>query len=119
MLLLFLLALANAGVVTEFSLKRDAHADDLVTFSLALKQRNLVQFKNHVAELSNPMSHKYGKWMSIAEINAMIAPTLAQKKPLLAMLKARGIRVVEDRGDNLVVRAKASDVSLFDFGCFC
>ena len=109
-LLLLLFVLASCKPVIEFSLKRDAQPNELVRFTLALKQRNVELFKSHVMELSNPNSPKFANWMSRTEIDAFISPLPSQKKALKVALLARDIRVVADNGDHLVVEASANAV---------
>ena len=50
---------------------------------VALYQQNIELLETQLADISNPISINYGKWMSINEINTIISPSIEDQKTVL------------------------------------
>jgi tripeptidyl-peptidase-1 len=88
-----------------------------IEFQLALKQTNLHKLDSKFWEVSNPDSTEWQNFMTIEEIDSMIAPKVEHKASALKWLKENLSKAatITDLGDAIRVRAPAKDVErLFD-----
>jgi len=121
-----LVAAASAGDVRKVISSRDAfpkawhqvsRADGRhpIEFTIALKQTNLDKLESKFWAVSTPGSTEWQNFMSIEDIDAMIAPLTEHKYAVTTWLADLPGAIVTDRGDSIKVRAPARAVEqLFD-----
>jgi subtilase family serine protease len=85
-------------------------ADD-ITYTLALKQRNVELLPRMVDLVSNPDSPNYGEYLPIEAINNFVAPLACDKLYLNNWLKNNNMDIVKDYGDSIKVKGCTNDVS--------
>jgi tripeptidyl-peptidase-1 len=95
---LLVISLVSCGLLTsrdaapEGWLKlHKAHDEAKVHFTLALKQRNMDILEQKFWEVSDPFHANYQKYMTIEEINAIVAPPAAEHDAVVNYLVAHGI----------------------------
>lgn len=83
-----------------------------VTFILALKQRNLDFLEAQYWDRTNPTSPNYRRWMTISEINNIVA---SNTKPIRAEIKnwlqSNGAESIQDFGDAIEATASVKTLS--------
>jgi subtilase family serine protease len=90
----------------KFELLDRASADQVLEFSLALKQYNMDVLEATLLDISNPESVNYGKWWTTEQILDLIAPSIEEVKPVVAWLKSHGVEQIDVSGRD-VIKAKA------------
>ena len=65
---------------------RRAHENDVIQFTLALQQRNLEEFNRIFESVTTPGSENYGKYLTIEEVNEIIAPSEEEQQLVLNYL---------------------------------
>jgi len=94
-------------VPKDWSLGARAPAGEQVEFMLALSQRNLDVLEAKFWEVSNPRHQSYQDYMTIEQINALVAPEPRVKAQVISWLTENGVSADEivDYSDALEVRA--------------
>jgi subtilase family serine protease len=69
----------------------DANPEDLVSFKILLKQRNLDRLNTLFWEVSDPSHANYGKFLTQNELTALIAPEKTSFKAVLNWLLSEGV----------------------------
>ena len=108
------LALVVCGVIASpwpstWSPEDKLSEDSRVTFSLALKQRNLDAFNALFESITTPGSPEYGKYRTIAELTDMIAPPQVEQNFVISYLERYGCDA-ESYGDVIFGECSASAV---------
>ncbi|KAN0026551.1 hypothetical protein ACTFIV_007540 [Dictyostelium citrinum] len=99
LLLFFIIYITSAKRLTissvenkvNFIQKEFAQDDEQIQLKIFLKQRNLDILENKFWEVSNPKSEEYGKFISLEEINSLVAPSKEDVMIVLYWLKSNGI----------------------------
>lgn len=92
-----------------------AHKSHFVEFTVGIKQTNLDKLEAKFWAVSDPSHAEWQNFMSLDEVNAMIAPTAEHKSAVKSWLAGLEGAYVVDRGDSMKVRAPAKAVEqLFD-----
>ena len=68
-----------------------ADSTEIVTFTIALKQRNIEMLQKWVPDVSDPKSPNYGRYWTRDEINDFIAPSKQDIERVLAWLHEYGV----------------------------
>ncbi len=112
MLLLLFAGVALAAMPSSFWHKLErADANEVLTFNVNLFQKDKPAFFARLAQLSDPSNRAhYGKWMTHPEIMSFLAPPTAVRRHVASQLRLRGLVIVEDGGDHLVVNATAATI---------
>jgi len=76
--------------------------------AISLPVRNQKQLDNTVAEISDPGSPSYRKYLSVDEFNAAFGPTQADYNKVITFLKARGFTVKQTYKNRLIVDVNGS-----------
>lgn len=84
-----------------------------VRFTVFLKQRNLDVLESRFHAVSNPKSVDYGKFLTLAEVAALVAPEDDVFRVVVEWLVAHGIKEsdIESRMDSIVVNTNANAAS--------
>ena len=90
--------------------KGRAPADHAVTFTLALKQRNLGELERAFRDVSDPTHDDYGKFMTKAEITELVAPHPSDVKKVGSFLTKHGAFNLKMHGDAITAQGHVSDV---------
>src|SRR5262245_10641341 len=85
-----------------------AARDALLRVVVGLEPRNRESLDALVADLSDPGSPTFGKFLTQAEFNALYAPTSAEESALVSYLQAYGLTVTERAPNRLIVGAQGS-----------
>jgi len=87
-----------------------AAGPETVEFMLALRQRNLDVLEKTFWEVSNPKHARYQEYMSISEIQALVAPEPQQRQAVVNWLRDAGVLPANilDLADALEVRTNVS-----------
>jgi len=85
-----------------------ASDDTVLTYIIALKQRNLDTLEATFWDVANPDSPNYRQFRTIKEINAMIAPSMEDQTTVTRYLLKKGVSHIVNRGDNLLVTSTAA-----------
>jgi tripeptidyl-peptidase-1 len=86
-----------------------------VEFTIGVKQTNLDKLEEKFWAVSDPSHAEWQNFMTLEEINAMIAPTAEHKDAVKSWLGGIQGAQIADRGDSIKVRATAKAVEqLFD-----
>lgn len=93
----------------EFVYRGRAPAKAKMTFSAALPGRNVEKLDAILADIADPKSPNYGKWLSQAEVNAMTAPAAGVRAEVHEWLARYGASCV-DRPTSLRCTAPAAAV---------
>lgn len=92
-------------------LRRDkAQPDEVHSFRVALKQRNLDVLEKIMLDVSNPSSVNYGNHLTIDKILDIVAPTPEVEQQIVDFFTKNGAVNVESHRDVLVIRAAVKDV---------
>lgn len=86
--------------------------EQMVKFSIYLKQSNVAQLESLFWEVSNPLSTEYGKYLSMEQITDIVAPSDESITDVIKWLNEKSvnnIRLVQNK-DVMVVSAPASTV---------
>lgn len=97
----------------NWNLGSPARNEEDVTFTLALRQRNLDKLKDICLEISNPKNEKYAQYLSRSEILDMISPAGAEAAVCAAFERICDSDefVLYDFGDAIRVRASVGCVN--------
>ena len=97
-----------AGWVKNATLKSSAPASTTVTISVNLALKNLAGLKSFVAEVSNPASREYGKYLSTEQFAASYAPAAADVAAVEKFLEQSGMKDVAVGPHGVYVSATAT-----------
>jgi len=97
---------------SDWRVLKEADQMHVVTFTLALKQRNLDKLEEFFWDNSNPKSPNFAKHMTRGQVTELISPTRAVQRQVLnwiydgaSTLGSHHLIQVENRGDAIVVKA--------------
>jgi subtilase family serine protease len=83
-----------------------SNSQNNIPIYVALYQQNIELLETQLADISNPISINYGKWMSINEINTIISPSIEDQKTVLNWIYNYDVHKVKNYGDNIKFMAK-------------
>lgn len=90
--------------------KAPLHDRERVEFRLALRQRNLDLLTQTFDEVSSPDHPRFARYLTKAEVDAMVAPSPRDKAVVVDWLRRGGARVDLDGGDVLHASGPAADM---------
>jgi len=93
-----------------WSLGDRAHANQKVTFHLALKQRNLDKLEEKFWAVATPTNPQYREFMTIDEIDALVSPPKEDVAHVVSYLLDHGVppKGIENYGDSIFVTTKTT-----------
>jgi len=92
-----------------------AERNEKINFIIALTQRNLDVLENKFWAVSTPGSTDYRNFMTIGEINDIVAPPLSAVIPVYKWLKEADVTDIKNNGDSLFVKTTVAVAEkLFD-----
>jgi tripeptidyl-peptidase-1 len=83
--------------------------NEIVEFTIALRQRNLDMLNEVFEDRTNPLSKNFRQWLSIQEIQAIIAPKVEDVARVFEWLNVEGIEATP-YGDFIKVEGKVETV---------
>lgn len=81
---------------------RRAAPTETLEFSVGLFQPNKEALFAEIHKRADMRHPLYAQWLSRAEVDALVAPSEAVRQRVRSQLRAIGMAVLEDRGDNLL-----------------
>ncbi|KAI0691960.1 family S53 protease [Cerioporus squamosus] len=108
---------SREGIPDGFSLRGAAQPDQTLKLRLALVQSNVAELERKLMDVSTPSSANYGKHLSKAEVQQLVAPTQDSVDAVNAWLKENDInaKTISATGDWLAFEVPVSKANeLFD-----
>eukprot|EP01095_Lingulamoeba_sp_RSL-Kostka_P014296 TRINITY_DN618_c9_g1_i1.p1 TRINITY_DN618_c9_g1~~TRINITY_DN618_c9_g1_i1.p1 ORF type:complete len:625 (-),score=247.63 TRINITY_DN618_c9_g1_i1:139-1980(-) len=102
------------NIPLEWNKNERVEVDRNVEFTIALRQRNLDQLNAVYEDVTNPHSRNYRKWLTIEEVQQIVAPPVSEVKPVMKWLAEANIQF-KLYGDFIKCSGAAADVeALFE-----
>jgi subtilase family serine protease len=100
----------NVHITADWTDNGIAAAVSPLTFRLFFFQRNLDVLNQIYEDRTNPSSPNYRNWLSIQELNDIVAPSQLSKKQVLNWLKSNGVSSaqIKDNGDAFVIESNVA-----------
>lgn len=89
---LFSCLLLFAHAQSEWLLTGNASPQDTVSLTVAVKQQNLAQLEQIFWEVSTPSSPQYGKFLTAAEVSALVMPSQESINSVVNWLTSYGVQ---------------------------
>lgn len=83
-----------------------------MTIVFALPARNFDELRNLVAQISNPLSPIYHRYLTIEQLNSRFSPTESDYQAVISFVSANHLSVTETFGNRLILCARASVVEI-------
>ncbi|RDX47318.1 family S53 protease [Lentinus brumalis] len=114
---------SREGIPEGFSLRGAAQPEQTIKLRLALVQSNLAELERKLIDVSTPSSANYGKHLSKAEVQQLVAPTQDSVDAVNSWLKENDIsaKTISATGDWLsfeVPVSKANELLDADFSIY-
>jgi subtilase family serine protease len=105
----------SAPPTSDWQLLGEPKRDELVTFSLALKQQNLDKLERFFWDNSDPHNPSFAHHMTREQVISLVAPPRYVVSKIYAWLKhtaekVSGVQKIDDKGDVIIVKASVEYV---------
>ena len=90
-LIALLLALSDCAPSVNWTVTRRANSSESVQLTIAIKQRRVDELQRKLIAVSDPDSNEYGQFLSLHEVNELVAPSKASVSAVMRWLKRHGV----------------------------